>query len=229
MKTERRLSDIKAVIFDLDGLVLDTERTYFAAWQLASEKLGKRLSDEFCRTLSGLEHREVMRRIEAYCGNRFDRERFDELSALCWREYVAVHGIAVKKGFFELLRTVRTKRLPFCLATNSFQRNALECLRYAGLEDTFPLLVGRDSVAIGKPAPDIFYRAAELVEQPVSRCLIVEDSPIGIEAATQTGAMVVFVPSITPASEECLARADLVFADLARLADFVRLSVFDAV
>ncbi|WP_305907582.1 HAD family phosphatase [Methylomarinum sp. Ch1-1] len=224
MRTDRVLADIKAVILDMDGLVLDTESSYFKAWQMAAEKMGHHLTDRFCLTLSGLQYQDVERRIQDYCGTRLDLSEFNRLSGHCWREHVAVHGIAIKKGFFDLLRVIREKNLSYCLATNSLQQNALQCLRYAGLEAVFPLLVGREAVAEGKPSPAIFYRAATMMNHPISVCLIVEDSPTGIAAASQTSAQSVFVPSVSPADADSSALADFVVADLKQLAEIVQLA-----
>lgn len=229
MKTEQRLSRLKAVIFDMDGLVLDTESTYFAAWQQAAAKMAFRLGDDFCLSLSGLDYGSVIERIATECGGHFDRDQFDRLSGICWREHVETQGIAVKKGFSAMLQTVLDKQLFFCLATNSLHHNALECLRYAGLDNTFPLVASRDSVAKGKPAPDIFYRAASLLNVPISSCLVVEDSRAGILAAKQAGARIAFIPSVLPAALDCVEAADFTFTDLGQLAEFVRLNVFDPV
>lgn len=229
MRTEQDLADIEAVIFDMDGLVLDTESTYFAAWQQAAARMDIQLCDEFCHSLSGLDYGDVVERIATYCGERFDREQFERLSAACWREHVTTRGIAVKKGFFTLLQTVRDRDFAFCLATNSLRDNALQCLHHAGLNDTFPLLASRDSVATGKPAPDIFYRAARLLGAPLASCLVVEDSPPGVIAAKRAGARVALIPSVNPVIGDYAEMADFVFADLGQLAEFIRLGALDPV
>lgn len=224
-----RLNVFGGVIFDLDGLVLDTEGSYFAAWRRAAEIMDYRLNDEFCLSLSGLQYQDVLRRIQGFCGEGFDFETFNTLSADCWREHVEAHGIEIKKGFADMLRLIQELDLPFCLATNSFERNARECLRHAGLERAFPLLIGRDAVAHGKPEPDIFYRAAELMHLPMAACLILEDSPSGALAASRTEAQLALIPSIMPADNDSIALADVVFEDLRQLADFIRRTVFDHV
>lgn len=229
MSTKTRLSRFNGVIFDLDGLVLDTEGSYFAAWRQAAGRMGFQFGDEFCLSLSGLQYQDVLQRIRDFCGDAFDVDSFNDLSADCWREHIAAHGIAVKNGFDDMLRLLHEHHLPYCLATNSFELNARECLRHAGLERVFPLLVGRDQVALGKPDPDIFYRAADLMNLPMSSCLILEDSPTGVLAASRTEAQLAFIPSILPADVDSVIRADCVFDDLRQLAEFIRRTVFDHV
>lgn len=192
-----KLTDFAAVIFDMDGLVLDTETTYHKAWQLAADAMGFNLSEEFCSSLSGLSSEDGLAKITNYCGRNFNIAKFRPLSSLYWREWVKVHGIAVKAGFPPLLAHVIDLKLPYCLATNSRTKNALECLAYAGLTDTFPIFISRDDVLHGKPAPDIFFRAAECLEVNMAHCLILEDSYTGVVAASRAGAYVIGVPSET--------------------------------
>ena len=190
-----KLNDFSAVIFDLDGLVLDTETTYLKAWQTAAAILGYQLSNEFCLSFSGLSGQAVRERLLQECGTDFDLMHFSELSGKAWREYVEKHGIAVKQGFFELLAHIQKHNLPYCLATNSRKLNALECLALAGLSDVFELIISRDDVAEPKPSPEVFLKAADCLNVPITDCLILEDSHTGVMAAHQAGAYVCYVPS----------------------------------
>lgn len=211
----------KAVIFDLDGLVLDTEATYFAAWRMAAAKMGYRLSNEFCLGLSGMQYRDIEFRLKKRLGDEFDITVFSQLSAHYWHEYVEIEGIAVKRGLFSMLEYVRANNLSFCIASNSQREPALQCLRYAGLDQVFPILVGRDDVANGKPEADVFYRAAEQLNCSLADSLILEDSIAGIQAASKTPATSVFIPSILPADEMARSLADYMFSDMDELSDFL--------
>ncbi|MGZ4998849.1 MAG: HAD family hydrolase, partial [Methylomonas sp.] len=147
---------IKAVIFDLDGLVLDSEITYFSAWQQASAKMGYTLDDAFSRSLSGMHGASVEQRLQEYFGSDFEVERFHRLSGELWTLQVRQQGIPVKKGFFNVLSIFQRLGLPYCLATNSRRCNAMQCLELAGLSRVFPRIISRDDVEHGKPAPDLF-------------------------------------------------------------------------
>lgn len=94
-----------------------------------------------------------------------------------------------------LLSHIIDLKLPDRLATNSRTNNARECLAYAGLTDAFPIFISRDDVLHGKPAPEIFFRAAECLEVNVAHCLVLEDSYTGVVAANKAGAYVIGVPS----------------------------------
>lgn len=212
------LNAVEAVIFDLDGLVLDTESTYFKAWQRAAKDLGHALPDAFCLSLSGLHYREVETRLLGFCGSDFDLDAFRRSSGGFWYEYVGTHGIQIKKGFQSLCGFLREADIRFCLATNSSLVNALKCLDFAGLGNVFDCIVARDHVERGKPAPDVFLAAAERLAVSVGRCLVLEDSPIGVVAASAAGAMTVFVPSVLPADPYAAELCDLQCNDLDEVA-----------
>lgn len=215
------LKDFAAVIFDMDGLVLDTESTYIAAWKQAANAMGYDFPDDFCLLLSGLHYRDVAQKLMAYYGAGFDLQAFNRLSAKVWRDYVNVHRIKVNPGFTELLEVLNRKNIPYCLATNSATVNALECLELAGIENVFSLIVTRDHVPCGKPEPDIFLKAAELLQVDISRCLVLEDSDAGILAASRAGAISVFIPSTVQIDPLTVELCDLMVGNLAELADVI--------
>lgn len=183
-----------AVILDMDGLVLDTEKTYRIAWQSATRAMGFELSDAVFMALAGLQYVDVERLINDQCGENFNIDDFRKISTEHWLQYVEKNGIAVKPGFFELMRVIEEFQLPCCLATNSLQKNAEQCLQLAGIDDCFQTLVTRDQVSHGKPAPDIFVKAADVMEQQTANCLIVEDSLTGVQAACRAGGIVIYIP-----------------------------------
>ena len=211
------ISDFAAVIFDMDGLVLDTETTYCVAWQQAAKVMGYALSDDFCRSLSGLHYQEVEQKLMARCGADFDLQAFNRLSGVCWREHVNAHGINTQPGFTELLAFIVELQIPYGLATNSSAVNAYECLELAGIADVFSTIISRDDVPCGKPEPDIFLKAASVLQVPISRCLVLEDSHAGIVAASRAGAYSVLVPSTEPVDPLTIALCDMMAADLAQL------------
>lgn len=217
-----KLADISAVVFDMDGLVLDTESTYMLAWQQAGSEMGHDFSNDFCLSLSGMHYQDIELELLAYCGAEFNLQTFNRLSGDCWRDHVNVHGINIKHGFTELLDLLNRQSIPYCLATNSRMANALECLELAGIKDVFSVIVCRDHVQHGKPEPDIFLKAAELMQVDISRCLVLEDSHAGIAAASKAGAVSVFIPSIAQVDPLAIELCDLMMDDLAQLTEAIR-------
>jgi len=218
----RKPTPFAAILFDLDGLVLDTESTYCQAWQQAAARMGHYLSDSFCRSLSGLHHQAIEAKLQDACGAGFDVQVFNRDAGACWRERVSAEGIPVKPGVAELLAYLEARQIPFALATNSRAVNAQECLALAGLAGAFKVLVGRDDVAAGKPAPDVFLRAAALLQTPIHACWVLEDSLTGIMAAHSAGAFPVLVPSGSPVETQALALCAMMRPDLSAVLATIR-------
>lgn len=218
-----KLGDISAVIFDMDGLVLDTERTYLIAWQQAAETMGFAPPAAFWQSLSGLGGKDIMLKLAAAGGEGFDLPQFNQLCGSYWREYVQEHGIALRRGVLELLDYLVEQGLPYGLATNSPAANAHECLRLAGISGAFALVVTRDDVLLPKPSPDLFLTAAERLQVSVAQCLVLEDSHTGIVAAHRAGARSVLVPSAASVDPLTLALCDGVADDLLQVLALLKL------
>jgi beta-phosphoglucomutase-like phosphatase (HAD superfamily) len=216
------LTDFSAVIFDMDGLVLDTETTYCIAKQQAARALGYEMTDQFWLSLSGMHAQDIEQELLSHCGTEFDLSRFNQSAEQIWRDYVHVNGLKTKHGFYQLLDFIVDQPLPYCLATNSNAVNAEKCLKLAGLESVFPIRITRDDVRQGKPEPDIFFKAAEQMHVDINRCLVLEDSHIGILAASRAGAYSVLVPSVLPVDPITLSLCNVMMRDLACLLETLR-------
>jgi len=216
------MRSFKALIFDMDGLVLDSEATYRAAWQLACEQMGYRLPEVFWLGLSGQPGDIVLQQLSKVCGGDFNISKFQQLSAESWCLQVQQQGIPVKKGFFSLLQYLRQQGLPFGLATNSHRREAENCLALAGLDQVFSILIARDQVSQPKPAPDLFLQAAAQLGVAAVDCLVLEDSAVGIAAAVAAKMPCVYIPSCLPADDSAARQALAVLADLGQVAGVLR-------
>jgi beta-phosphoglucomutase-like phosphatase (HAD superfamily) len=128
----------------------------------------------------------------------------------------------VKTGALELLDYLNECDIPFALATNSRSENAKECLKFADLLGVFKFQSTRDDVALGKPAPDVFLHAADLLQTPIGECWILEDSLTGIVAAKQAGAFSLYIPSINPADSEAADLCDLLLPNLHSVLAIIR-------
>lgn len=191
----------------MDGLVLDTWPGYHSAWQQAASELGFDLDDSLCLTLAGRHRDDVENDLIRAFGKEFSLTEFSRLGSDHWRAYVNRHGIAVKPGFHRLHEILQHRDIPFCLATNSNRKNAEMCLHLAGLPGVFPIMVTRDQVTQGKPAPDLFEEAARRLEFPTGSCLTVEDSHTGIIAASRAGTLPIMIPDRQNPTRDVLNKA----------------------
>jgi beta-phosphoglucomutase len=212
-----RVSDFAALIFDMDGLVLDTEPTYFAAWQQAAENMGFSIDTDAIKALSGNHYSQVEAQLLSWYGADFNLYRFRQLGSELWRSHVKANGIDIKPGVLALLDYAGQHAIPVCLATNSSAINAHKCLGIAGISDRFPVTVTGDDVRLAKPEPDIFLKAAEMLHTEISRCLVFEDSYTGIVAASAAGAYSVYIPSTLPANTLAVGICDCMLENLAQI------------
>jgi len=216
------IADYSAVIFDMDGLVLDTETTYLIAKQQAAQAMGYGMPERFWLAFSGMHQNDIEQKMLAHFGTDFNMPEFNTAAAQIWRDYVDVHGIKIKHGFLELLDFIVQQSLPYCLATNSNRVNANECLRLAGIQEIFPFIITRDDVQRGKPEPDIFLSAAQALNVDIKRCLVLEDSSTGIVAASRAGAFPVYVPSVLPMDSFTLSLCRVMRRDLEAVLESLR-------
>jgi HAD superfamily hydrolase (TIGR01509 family) len=204
---------VEAALFDMDGLLLDTEVLYIEAMQQAARSLGREMALDFCHSMVGVPARECTLMIEAYYGEGFSIEEFRGRFYELLRGLLDA-GIPLKPGVVELLDFLAGRGLPLAVATSSERRTAERHLTKAGLLDRFTALVTRDDVERPKPHPDIYLEAARRLGVAPERCLAFEDSNIGLEAAHAAGAMAFMVPDLLQPLPEIRARCVDVLPDL---------------
>ncbi len=204
---------VAAVVFDMDGTLIDSESVYRAALVHALESVGLAADAAFLHGLSGLAGPEVTARIRARFGADFPLQAFRGHYAVR-RDELAANGIPLKPGAAEALRFVAGRGLPLALATSAHREPALAHLRRLEVLAHFDVLVTREDVAQAKPHPDLFLAAAERLGVAAADCLAVEDSPTGVQAALAAGMMTVMVPDVAPPTEELRARCVAVHASL---------------
>jgi beta-phosphoglucomutase len=215
------LPRFRAAILDMDGLALDTESAYCHAWRQAAAEFGCELGDDFCQGLFGRHADDVERAIREVMGEAYQRREFYRSAERHWRLHLESHGVALMPGLRELLALFRRSGLPFALATNSDAPYAEECLRRAAVAPEFAVVVTRDQVARGKPAPDLFLEAARRLDTPPAACLVLEDSATGLQAARAAGTIPILIQNREALRRKLANRARLAFASLHDLAEIL--------
>lgn len=189
-----------AVIFDMDGTLLETERLVIDAGLVAFRTLGMPPRRDVLESMVGHSGAEGELLLRAAFGRTFDREAFDAACSAAFSTVLA-QGIPLRPGVTELLDHLDTIAMPRAVATNSHTDHAHENLATAGIAAYFQRhhIHGRDRVAQPKPAPDLFLHAAAVLDVHPARCLVFEDSDPGTIAAHAAGMTVVQVPDQRPA------------------------------
>lgn len=205
---------ISAVIFDMDGLMLDTEPLYKIAWQRAAAECGHPISEDLYSTLIGRSRAEGERILAEAFGRAFSVEAFKGACARCEASAFAENLPAVKPGLESLLAYLDARGLSTAVATSTERSIAEAQLQGLGLWSRFHAVATGDEVINGKPAPDLFLLAAQRLGIEPARCLVLEDSEPGILAAHRAGMRVYCVPDINQPSGEIVALADGVFGSL---------------
>ena len=196
---------IEAVIFDLDGLMLDTEPVAMRAMgQAIKEKCGADMSFAFFRQLIGHARSDTYGFFEKEYG--FDKETTNTVRDRCAALIVEAIGRGEglpKPGLKELLAYLDERAVPRVVASSSPRDQILQKLKMVNLLHRVNSVTSGWEVPKSKPEPDIFLKAAGTIEAEPSRCLVLEDSPAGIEAAKRAGMTSIMVPDlVTPGSLE---------------------------
>ena len=207
--------EVKAVVFDMDGLMLDTEPLYKESWQNAASKLGHEIDNELFFSLLGKNNKDSERVLIESLGQDFPIEKFKGLWPEIWKELVLSKGIKPKKGLYELLDFLDLRGIPFAVATSSDEMDAHLSLKTANIINKVQFVVSGDKVANGKPSPDIYLEAARMLAVEPAYCIALEDSSPGAKAAISAGMTTFVIPDLLEPSEEIAASAFAVLSSLA--------------
>ena len=207
---------IEAVVFDLDGLIVDSEHVWDEVRQRLAEERGGRWHDQASRDMMGMSSIEWSRYMHDVIGLA---EPPEEINAEVVRRLVAVYReeLPLLDGAVEAVEALAA-RWPLGLASSSNRELIDLVLRVSGLERWFAATVSSEEVPRGKPAPDVYLEAARRLGVSAERCAAVEDSENGIRSAKAAGMRVVAVPNPRyPPAEDALAAADVVLPSVAAL------------
>ena len=205
---------IKAVIFDVDGTLLDTERIYMQAWKDAAAELGYEITDELLRKTRAINVKEAARIFESEIGNGFSYDKTRAVRVRIAEEIIHRESPILKPGVTELLAFLQRKDIRLSVASSTNLKGTQAHLAESGILDPFEVVVGGDMVTKGKPNPDIFLKAAELLHLAPQECIVVEDSPAGIRAAHAAGMKAVLVPDQAAITQEIIDMSDVVLESL---------------
>ncbi len=211
---------IKGLIFDMDGLLIDTERLSFEALVYDCKQRGFELTLEQFLGIRSLSIPKCEEKFKGYFGEDFDfKDSFDK-HFLYMSEHINKYGVPMKKGADSILKYAKEQGLRIALATSTPLPIAQEYLSSLGLWEYFDKVQSAADIKNGKPAPDVYLAASSLLGLEPSECMAFEDSPNGVRSASSAGCVTVMVPDLSGPDEEL---EKLIFASVSDLDEAVEL------
>ena len=204
---------MKGVIFDWDGVVIDSSAQHERSWELLAEEIQKPLPSGHFKAGFGKKNQEIIPGLLRWSEEPAEIRRLGERKEELYRELVREQGVTVLPGARELLEALMAASIPRSVGSSTPRSNLDAIFAATGLGELFNAVVCGDDVTNGKPAPDVFLLAAERLGFNPADCLVIEDAHVGIEAAHRAGMKVLAVATTHPLEE--LARADAAVLSLA--------------
>lgn len=193
---------VKAVIFDMDGLLLDTEKLLVKFWQEAAREAGFPMTREIALNIRSMHRSFAIPYLKSVLGEDFDYLKIRSRRMELMSAYLAKYGLELKKGAKELLTYLNENKIPAAVATATDYERAEKYLKETEIFGYFDKIICATMVKVGKPQPDIYiYAASELGLEP-SECAALEDSPNGVKSAAAAGCKTIMVPDLTEPDEE---------------------------
>jgi HAD superfamily hydrolase (TIGR01509 family) len=203
-----------AVIFDMDGLMLDTEMLAREAWFNTMHTFGIDLTDAVYLQVLGTTGAHTRHIFQEAYGAEIPIDAMYAHKQQYIDNAIVQGRIAAKPGLVALLDWLDAHHIPKAVGSSTVRELVLKKLAVAGVCDRFNVIVGGDEVQHGKPAPDIFLKCAELLRVPPAQCVVLEDSDNGARAAHAAGMRCIIVPDLKPPADEVRPLADAVVASL---------------
>ncbi len=194
--------NIKAVLFDLDGTLTDTEKYYQEAWPKALKHFGYEPREGLALEFRSLGRPFAPAKFKEEFGENFDYDKVRNYRKALIEEIIREKGIPLKKGAKEILTYLRDNQILTALVTANDYERTERYLKKIGLFEFFDKIICANMVAQGKPAPDIYKYACEALLLDPKATFAVEDSPNGVTSAYLAGCNVIMIPDLTEPDEE---------------------------
>lgn len=194
--------DVKAVLFDLDGTLIDTEKIYQQVWPRTVEHFGFHMTKEQVLKLRSLGRPFAPEQFKEWYGEGFDYVKARAYRKVLFEEIIARDGIGLKEGAREILEWLKDRNILIATATATDEERTGRYLEKVGLLSYFDKICCATMVNEGKPKPDIYLYAASEVGVPKENCIAVEDAPNGVRSASAAGIKTIYIPDTFDDEEE---------------------------
>ena len=193
---------IRVVIFDMDGLMFDTERLNKEKMEEVLTLYGYKIHDEIFYKTIGISKSSAIKEFVSFYGINFPYEEIFKKRREIINDYIEKNGVPIKYGLLELINYLKNNKIKIVVATSSYRKLANYLLSKANIINDVDFLVCGDDINKSKPAPDIFFKALELSNTKSCNAIVLEDSPMGVIAANKANIKVIVIPDIFPTKEE---------------------------
>ena len=211
---------IRGVLFDMDGLVLDTEKLYSRFWMEACHFYGYPMTYEQSLSMRAANSHVGAQNLRQFFGPEIDYKTIRDKRVELMDAFIAENGVEPKPGIFELMDFLEEQGIPAAITSSSPADRIRAHLSSLGLYHRFAAICSGYDVPCGKPAPDIYLHGAASLSLDPKNCLALEDAPLGIESAFRAGCVPVMVPDQAPPDEQTQA---MLYAKADSLADIIDL------
>lgn len=212
-----------AVIFDMDGLMFDTERVFIEAWDYAGEQVGIGKAGFMTLKTLGLSGDACRQVWQKEFGDAYDEAKLRKYSRDYLMAYYAKQAVPVKKGLFNLIQFLLEQHYRLAVASSSSKKEVHQHLKDTGILNKFSSIVCGDMVKTSKPDPSIYLQAAKGLGVKPSACYALEDSKNGIIAACRAGCKVIMVPDLWQPDDETEEMLEAKFDDLNEVVAYLQL------
>ena len=185
---------VKGAIFDMDGLLLDSEAQSIYTWPEAGREQGYEITRQMIRDITGTNHVNCRRIMTEYLGADLDFDHLYNRAIDLLYERMLKLNMPLRPYAREILEDLKAAGVKLALGTSTNRDRAMEEMKIAGLDTFFDVFCFGNEVEKGKPAPDIFLLAAERLGIEPSECVVLEDSPNGVLAALAAGMEAIWIP-----------------------------------
>ena len=213
------MNRIRGVIFDMDGLMFDTERMFTDAWPGVCAQFGLEYQPQLAASLRGSNGAKSVEIIHRF----YPEADGAAMIAACYNQVQArlLQGVPKKKGLDELLAYLKGRGLPMAIGSSTKSPLVKRNLNMAGVAGYFSQIAAGEMVTLCKPAPELFLLAAKLLDLPPQNCLVLEDSFNGVRAGRAAGCITVMVPDLSAPTQEILALCDGCCEDLEQVIGWI--------
>ncbi|MBO6158282.1 MAG: HAD family phosphatase [Firmicutes bacterium] len=196
------MKDIDAIVFDMDGVLFDTERVSRDCWRQIAKEHQIEGIDEVYPMMIGVNHTDGLEIFRKIYGEGIDGEAFLAECGVLMKKRLHEEGLPLKQGVLELLEYLRQNQIPAAICSSTAVPVIKDHLMQAHMESYFQAIIGGNMVLHSKPQPDIYLKACEELGKDPARCMAIEDSPNGIRSASAAGMIPVMIPDLVEPTDE---------------------------